>query len=211
MQRRELTVSMLALILLGATLIAAVAPSYIDARIRNRLARVKSDMAHLAAALEAYQTDNANYPNDMEFGWPWYPTYNLTTPISYVSSEIFRDPFRREHQESYLYFKLYRYINFPANNPSAPWKGLPNDTWRPTPSQTAYSRGLAKYGLWRLSSSGPDGLATYSGFSESDPGPGFDWFTNCMVYDPTNGAASIGDILRCQKTGEVTLMGGPEF
>jgi type II secretory pathway pseudopilin PulG len=211
MKGKSLTINVLVLVTLGAIVVAAVAPSFINARVRNRVARVKADFAHLAAAIEAYYTDNSNYPNDAQFGWAWYLTYNLTSPIAYVDENLFTDPFG-------AFGGSYRFINYPANDPANPWKVLPDN---PRPAAfllppVELNRAVTKYGLWRLSSRGPDGynssdLTGSLDGSIADTGPGFSWTSNLMIYDPTNGMISCGDIARCQKTGEVTQMGGPEF
>jgi hypothetical protein len=220
-EREEFTVSTILAVFLIAILVAALASCYLfGPRIRTQLATVKSDLAQLAVAVEAYKVDNGTYPNDTEYGWPWYPTYNLTTPIPYISAERFIDPFRRVGERNptpHKYWRFYRFINYPANNPEHRWKNLPNDYMRVNISAEKCLAGMKKYGEWRLSSTGPDGYESGDLWGEQDasiadtgPGPWADWFVLCMVYDPTNGTISCGDILRCQKTGEVTSVAAPE-
>jgi type II secretory pathway pseudopilin PulG len=215
-QRADLTASIIVLVLLAAILLAAALPTLTDTEIRKRIAQVKSDLETIGTALEAFKVDNAVYPDDMEFGWPWFPTYSLTTPIKYVSPDRFVDPFMSEPpqqagRKAHKYDTMYRYINYPANNPDKPWKVLPIGHGREKMTKDQYLGGMRKYGLWRLSSVGPDGYNSYDNGRKdvSDTGPGFDWFANAMIYDPTNGMISCGDILRCQKTGEVTSIAAP--
>ena len=133
----------------------------------------------------------------MEDGWPWYLTVQLTTPISYLTSTNLLDPFRESYTRTYHpYWRRYRYINYPANRDN--WGGLgPNWIgWRPVVAESDILAGMDKYGLWKLSSAGPDRFISY----DSDHG----FFSNEPVYDPTNGTVSRGDIIRSQKESNVT-------
>jgi len=47
------------------------------------------------------------------------------------------------------------------------------------------------WGGWKISSAGPDKTANPSGF-----------FLDDLIYDPTNGTISGGDIIRSQKYGQ---------
>jgi type II secretion system protein G len=199
-------IELLIVVLIIAILAAIAVPNFLEAQIRSKVSRAKADMRTITTAIESYFVDHNQYPNDCEHGWPWYPTYLLTTPISYLGSRDFVDPFlSKDSGGSANYYKLYRYINYLANNPDAKWRSLPDNDWRPSVSTEEYAGGLAKYGFWRLSSVGPDRFASYdNGLDDvSNTGPGWPWFSNCMVYDPTNGTISCGDIMRCQKTGDV--------
>ncbi len=180
--------------LMVATLGAATASNFFQALVNHRIAAAKTDMTALAMALESYRIDNLHYPNDVEDGWPWYPTIQLTTPVPYVSAELFFDPFRSERQVTtyFRYFFQYRYLNYEANLEN--WGGLGPSWigWRPSVSEDACLAGIAKYGEWKLLSVGPDGLVNlYELYSV---------FSNHMPYDPTNGTVSEGDIVLSQKT-----------
>jgi type II secretion system protein G len=202
-------IELLIVVLIIAILAAIAVPNFLEAQVRSKVSRAKADMRSIATALEAYFTDNEGYPNDIEYGWPWYLTYNLTTPIQYLTTKKLEDPFRATHtMGSQDYWKLFRYINYQANKPDDPWSVLP------TGSRTSYltdidmaewSRAVNKYGLWRLGSIGPDRYASYDNGRQdvSDTGPGWPWFSNCMVYDPTNGTISCGDVMRSQKMADV--------
>ena len=204
--RKGFTLIELLIVVLIIAILAAIAiPNFLEAQVRSKVSRAKADMRTIAGAIESYYVDHSQYPNDCEFGWPWYLTYSLTTPISYLGNKNIEDPFlRSDIQGSDVHFKLLRYINYPANDPDKKWKSLPDSNWRPDVSQENYLGGLRKYGLWRLGSAGPDRYASYPGAPElADTGPGYLWLPNCMVYDPTNGSISCGDVMRCQRTGDV--------
>jgi hypothetical protein len=179
--------------IMAICLCAAAQLNFIEARINQRLAATKTQLSVLAMALEAYHLDNLEYPNDVEDG---YPTIQLTTPISYVSPELFRDPFRAESAPTYHpRWKLYRYINYVACIEH--WGGLGPSWigWRPAVSEPKCLAGMAKYGKWKLLSVGPD---TYV----NDRLPEYCFFSNNLLYDPTNGIDSEGDIIRYQKQEE---------
>jgi len=53
------------------------------------------------------------------------------------------------------------------------------------------------YGRWSLGSYGPDHL--YGPYD-----PVIARYTIKLIYDPTNGVSSIGDLVHCQKFGEMT-------
>jgi type II secretion system protein G len=201
-------IELLIVVLIIAILAAIAVPNFLEAQVRAKVSRAKADMRTIATALETYFVDHGQYPNDHEYGWPWYLTYLLTTPIKYITDKRLFDPFRMQHTPtSHDYWRLFRYINYPANDPDEPWACLPNapPSVRASMSKEDYLSGMAKYGLWRLNSIGPDRYASYDNGREdvSDTGPGWSWHSNCMVYDPTNGTISCGDVMRCQKTGEV--------
>ncbi len=97
------------------------------------------------------------------------------------------------HIPGSTYWRRYRYVNYPAN--IAQWGGLGPlyPGWRPTTASVDDFRlGMSKYGSWKLSSAGPDRTAS-AGFITDD-----------LVYDPSNGTISTGDIVRSQKESDVT-------
>jgi len=179
---------------LAVSLCAATQINYLDALIRQRIATTETQLSVLAMALEAYHLDHLKYPNDVENGWPWFPTIQLTTPVAYVSSELFRDPFRIDFEAStyHRYWFFHRYINYEANLEN--WGGIGPSWigWRPWVSSDELNAGYEKYGEWKLLSRGPDGLMSYDNRE-------YFFFSNNLLYDPTNGIDSEGDIIRYQK------------
>ena len=199
-------IELLIVVAIIAILAAIAIPNFLEAQIRSKVARAKADMRSATTAIESYFVDNNKYPNDVEDGWPWYLTICLTTPTSYMTSVGLMDPFRQSHSPTaHRFWKRYRFINYNANLYG--WKSVgPNwIEWRPggiAPSVTADMEsqcrsGMNKFGMWRLSSAGPDRYASYDDVT-------YFYFTNPQVYDPTNGTVSYGDILRSQKDPEVT-------
>lgn len=166
-------------------ILAAIAvPNFISAQTRAKLARVKSDMLALSAALESYRVDHNHYPYFDDGSFP--PRYNpidyrlipLSTPVAYISSVSLQDPFLEWSAQGYedeLFRNTYNYRNHEFFTVSA----MPD--FHPK--------------AWVLNSMGPDGITNQGLQTEiwarSLVGP-----SAVTLYDPTNGAVSAGDIPR---------------
>lgn len=184
MDKRAFTLIELLIVVAIIGILAAIAiPNFLQAQVRAKVARVKSDFRTLATGLELYYVDTNKYP----FGASALSKValkDLTTPVAYVSSVSFDDPFipvpffevgaaSGDPWFSYLYF------NF-------------REGWAdrvPIPEEYRRTGCI-------LTSNGPDrrqGLMPYfaleivvgmpTGFYDS-------------IYDPTNGTVSGGDIGR---------------
>ena len=79
-------------------ILAAIAvPNFLNAQVRAKIGRVRSDLYAFATAMEAYHIDRNEYP------WGSYPNnqggyttgslFSLTTPVAYMSSVGQVDPF----------------------------------------------------------------------------------------------------------------------
>jgi len=92
-------IELLIVVAIIAILAAIAVPNFLEAQTRAKVSRVRSDMRTLATALEAYFVDNNHYPYYDDGKHP--PRYNeiiyhliqLTTPVAYMTSLNFRDPF----------------------------------------------------------------------------------------------------------------------
>jgi len=183
-------------------ILAAIAiPNFLQAQVRAKVARAVAEMRTLATAMETYAVDNTVYPFDWDSrGWPWHLTDAFSTPIDYVTNaSSMADPFREQYVSP---TRRYRYIQPIANLCSAPWPPCPYPgpyltRWDSAACLTDDNAALARlnYGDWKLSSSGPDKTAS-SGFT-----------TIGLVYDPTNGTISNGDIIRTQKFADAKERG----
>jgi type II secretory pathway pseudopilin PulG len=195
--RRAITRVEIALLLFGAVLLALVMkPSVHNADERARQSRVLNDFRSITAALEAYKIDHGEYPrntwgdppyndrytgmgrvNERVFGnlGPW-----ISTPVAYTTNADFVDPYMRGRPErvdglryTYGSLKTLTYLSkeFDAY-PAANLKLIEE-----------------RFGEYFLLSYGPD---------KSGGGAGELFF---IVYDPTNGAESFGNIISGQKQG----------
>lgn len=186
-------IELLIVVAIIAILAAIAVPNFLEAQTRSKVARVKADVRTLATALESYYVDNNKYPFDLDGrGWPWYVTDVFSTPIAYVTSgSLLQDPFRTT--EPLNASRRFRYLNYPANAaPGWPACYLPANNfgrWVAPFPENVLEDAMENFGMWKLSSSGPDKIAN-TGFVVTD-----------LVYDPTNGTVSEGDIIRSQKGG----------
>lgn len=148
-------------------------PSFLEAQVRGKTARVQSDMRTTAMALEIYYVDNDAYPpcglpGATELIMPPLARLKfLTTPIAYMSS-VAADPFKEygkvKKPECEMWLLSYRYRE---REGFIAVKGM----WP-----------LGPVIRWELNSFGPD--------NDCDGG------AIVIQYDATNGTASNGDISR---------------
>jgi len=200
LKRKGFTLIELLIVVAIIGILAAIAiPNFLLAQVRAKVARAKGEMHSVNTAIESYYVDNNEYPNDHENGWPWYLTRQLTTPISHMKSSSLEDPFREHLNWPPPHLgRRYRFVNYDANLESAQghnWGQVPgptysNPAWRVPVSIAACIDGMNQFGKWKISSAGPDQNAN-TGFISVE-----------LVYDPTNGTLSLGDIIRCQKKAD---------
>lgn len=196
-------IELLIVVAIIAILAAVAVPNFLEAQARSKVARVEADFRNLATAIEAYHTDNNDYPlyaliptppgttvqdpatghgpTDFEI-FSRLPGLCVTTPIAYFTS-IPRDPFANAFQGPEPMVHDYSYKNCRQN--ARNFEGeTPPAFLGPGGSQL-----LADWGEWRLSSAGPDGTRIT------------DIKAN-IIYDATNGTVSPGDIVRSQKRSD---------
>ena len=180
-------------ILRFAILAAIAVPNFLEAQTRAKISRVKADFRSLATALESYVTDVGKYP-------PGYATglaigseqlnlslKHLTTPVAYMTSVSMQDPFG-EAQKLRILSKtrpIYMYLNY------EPIDTAQNLDWAAIIKNERPQ--LPLHRAWILWSPGPDynDDTLYWGDFE----PQNDAFLG-LVYDPTNGTVSKGDLGR---------------
>lgn len=200
-------IELLIVIAIIAILAAIAIPNFLMAQVRSKVARTKNDLKTLATALEAYYVDNNAYPLMMlisyEGGYadvwgvdPWVgpsgtnemfisQKLSITTPIAYITKEP-EDPFYIIPQYTGFHPGCKRYC-YSSHNAYA--------IGAPTSDFVTKGQHRAIFGEWRLWGSGPD-RDRRDIYHRSPP------TASAIVYDPTNGTISNGDILRCQRTAE---------
>jgi len=176
-------------------ILAAIAiPNFLQAQVRAKVSRTPADLRNLANAIELYRQDNNSYPLmgliDQNVGAmvdPWVGAAGggtweqflamgiITTPIDYITREPW-DPFHLMPKHNNLASNRYCYSS--------------NDTYLSS-SATLHMLDLA-FGAWRVWGSGPD----YDRRDLYLRAPS----ASAIVYDPTNGTISDGDIYRSQKS-----------
>lgn len=204
-------IELLIVVAIIAILAAIAVPNFLEAQVRSKVARAKSDMRTLATAVESYRVDNNNVPPGyyqtnfdapavMSVGQRWS---FWTSPIAYMSS-IPEDPFTAkgrvgrvgtnpnvpQSEKRYIFTNTdqHRVDRVVINNPNL---------------KLAKSRGVD----WILYSWGPSrrqvardgyGVDILLGTAHIDNGPGSATYPN-IFYDPSNGTVSYGWIIRSNK------------
>ena len=203
MKKRGFTLIELLIVVAIIAILAAIAvPNFLEAQIRSKVSRVRSDQRSYATGLESYYIDNNSYPawttdsnssvNNLgnpgagqadeihTFRVPAQTTdafHTLTTPIAYVTS-YFRDPFANTKGATFGYYA-------DANGWILISFGPDTDEGDTPPGdldanvETVYKSAISQpsYTLQALSASGGDSY----------------------TYDPTNGTVSPGDVWRVKQ------------
>ena len=180
-------IELLIVVAIIAILAAIAVPNFLEAQVRSKVSRVKTDLRSMATAIESYVVDNNNYPPE---NWPsphlvtvlggqHIPNImrltRLTTPISYMTA-IPTDVFAPDNDPINLILPhTFHYVSI--NDPLHPGEQAfflgQNDEHRQM--------------MWMLQSCGPD---------RGSDGPASDTYWQFPQYDSTNGSVSIGNILR---------------
>ncbi len=207
MKNKAFTLIELLIVVAIIAILAAIAvPNFLEAQVRAKVSRAKSDQRSIATAIEAYAVDN-NKPivaynqyvmtgaNAGKCGTApaggstkMYAMSHLTTPVGYITS-IPPDPFREKG--------LVR-----KNSPEYNYNSFDYDAffcpYQPAPASTAFAAGYS----WVLTSVGPSKQANGAGVANILLGS-TSWVTDpTMVvsgYDPSNGTISKGFIMRSNK------------
>jgi prepilin-type N-terminal cleavage/methylation domain-containing protein len=183
MKRGFTLIELLIVVAIIAILAAIAVPNFLEAQVRAKVSRAKSDLRNLATALESYHVDINHYPpyGDIPIVWAQgtdpqvlEPRF-VTTPVAYMTGDAaLNDPFTVNKQTTW-FSKFYNYVNFD----DARYK------------DTAFVH--ERYGEYRLTSAGPDRL-----YFNANLTGGF----AVITYDATNGTVSVGDIYRSNKFPE---------
>jgi prepilin-type N-terminal cleavage/methylation domain-containing protein len=196
-------IELLIVIAIILILIAIALPNFLEAQIRSRIARVKSEFKGIEVALESYRTDYKRYPTPEDYRvvpGPYQDKYRrnfrfpvgtritdaveLTTPVKYLTSLAYPD----------LFVESGQHVDDLGAGTITTYYYLCYETF-----------GLVRYGVppsfdaWALASWGPDvddsGVTHFPYFEKRDRL--FDhanW--GFAFYSPTNGTYSTGDLVR---------------
>jgi type II secretion system protein G len=205
-------IELLIVVAIIAILAAIAVPNFLEAQVRSKVSRVKADVRSIVTGLKAYIVDYNNYPGPEQQDPPLYRVYYtgetmyaITTPVAYMTSIPF-DPFatgsfvyRRVEQggllgelgpaDAYPWKRTYHYLSY--GRTSYLGEGLSS------PVFCMQSLGPdRKYGVGAMSTN--DWVAS-QWLLEACIGPNAStWNADPsllgVIYDPTNGTSSAGDI-----------------
>jgi type II secretion system protein G len=180
-------IELLIVVAIIAILALIAVPNFLEAQVRAKVSRAKSDMRSIKVALEAYRVDSQSYPRDIFGVGTWTTWYQLTTPVAYMTT-VPPSPFR-----------YWEYIRAGYNDPGLP----PYDyaqydhpmTYRgQTQMRPEALRCQAVSIFYVVTCAGPDEdidivWSNIDGLGKADAA------AHAMLYDPTNGSVSSGDII----------------
>jgi len=182
-------IELLIVVAIIAILAAIAVPNFLEAQVRAKTSRAKSDMRTMATALETYFVDNNAYPDFFTILGGVF----LTTPIAYIT-QIPEDVFRISDNTNTTFpfnLKWYRYSAMPLDNAT---RYIIESTGPDTDMDTYISTGGGPMT--------PDiiAMAFYPGYNpQLFAEPGLTVNASVLrydIYDPTNGTISSGDIFR---------------
>ena len=175
-------IELLIVIAIILILISIALPNFMEAQLRSKFVRVKSEHKSLATALEMYRLDHRQYPYYDAWGGGGayspiiYRLIPLTTPTRYIQNVSFQDPFLAFDAGGYEDDLSRYYYNY-RNHEFFVYSAQPN----------------FKEPVWILNSMGPDG-AKNQGLLTELWARGLVPFERVIIYSPTNGSKSPGDI-----------------
>jgi prepilin-type N-terminal cleavage/methylation domain-containing protein len=207
-------IELLIVVAIIAILAAIAVPNFLEAQVRAKIARTLADCRTVGLAVQAYRIDWNKYPipkvyyaNPRPPNWNIYTTsvmgaVELSTPVAYISSTGFIDPFKPDLRGANLGSWGWSWEVMKAN-----WLGYQNygDWWgdqmvnRYCPAYNGHPAWTEKYTGFIIFSYGPD--KSYSASPEHVLGHidsrsislGYLNWTDA-IYDPSNGTMSKGDI-----------------
>jgi prepilin-type N-terminal cleavage/methylation domain-containing protein len=212
-------IELLIVVAIIAILAAIAIPNFLEAQTRSKVARVKADLSTLMTAFEAYNVDHNVYPyfNIYSFQYPgWqqggFVPERITTPVAYITT-IPIDRFN-------IFYKSggggivavpdghpWTRYRGQIRKPLPAWPGIENPTIDDqTTTINAYGAFSTYHDFWEFGICRPLGVPPASPFFLCSPGPDKQESTwpayYPMVYDPSNGTISFGDIAKFGSIGE---------
>ena len=190
-------IELLIVVAIIAILAAIAVPNFLEAQVRSKVSRVKTDMRSLATAIEAYMVDNNMYAGCMLYppaALPGsFPTgrgegplvtfttrgtsaaMTLTTPVSYITS-LPRDAFGKVKGAPFAYVNAdemgWILWSMGPDTEDDIYPAAQMFTTSFNPAQSIYNPGISNPSLWLMT---------------------------LYTYDSTNGTTSNGDVHRVKQ------------
>jgi len=190
-------IELLIVVAIIAILAAIAVPNFLQAQVRAKVSRAKSDLKALATALESYLVDYNKYPEPLDvyrtgkYGfWIGY-AHELTTPVAYMSTVDLKDPFNlpgRENNDP-NYDGTFEYFNLETG-----WGAAMGTTANGGGSRRGYCMACwAPDNVRGNGMGGPHGPHIVMWPADGDKPRGTPYTD--LIYDLTNGTISGGDII----------------
>src|SRR5215213_7337655 len=94
-------IELLIVVAIIAILAAIAVPNFLEAQMRAKVSRAKSDMRTMATAIEAKSVDkNGRYSYCPSSRWITPNLKSLTSPVAYITS-LPQDPFMHSQMQAY--------------------------------------------------------------------------------------------------------------
>ena len=201
-------IELLIVVAIIAILAAIAVPNFLEAQVRSKVSRVKADVRSIVTGLKAYIVDYNAYPgldDQTPLGRMAYTgeiMYAITTPVSYMTS-VPNDPFATG---TFRYNQGVQGQGEPLSAAANPWMRTYHYL---SIKNTLYGGAGSGSPFFYIGSLGPDRKYGVGGAEGSGPwenswwlveqsAAGTPWTSNGplmgVIYDPTNGTSSAGDI-----------------
>jgi len=204
-------IEILIVVAIIAILALIAVPNFLEAQTRAKVSRVRTDLRSLATGQEAYMVDWNSYttgdharPNGRLEGWQ-----QLTTPVAYVTS-LPTDPFgdsKYQDLTTWVGPALYELGTGvpgvgPSGTPDSPREGFPSSTWEmnssgPDKRENTSGPGHNPGAIWTWADATANGYP-WVHIPPDDPRAVAELLS--LLYDPTNGTISRGEIFRAGGT-----------
>jgi prepilin-type N-terminal cleavage/methylation domain-containing protein len=206
-------IELLIVVAIIAILAAIAVPNFLEAQTRAKISRAKSDHRTIATGLEAYVVDHNAYSKSNLHSWAlsfgstannMLPTLErLTTPVSYLTGGVFKDPFTGIAQYRELNLETVQVITDVTTalniaDPSGPKQVYRYISRGPVDTTIWNQPGDMQKALWwLLESCGPDRHYHRMGDALNRvDSPARRIVLTKALYDATNGTVSRGSIWR---------------
>lgn len=191
-----------------AVLALAAIPHYHAAQARSTYSLVQEDLRVVAAAIESYTLDYGAPPFDWadDVNFPYYLHSGIYSPVAYATGPgKLKDRFAPEEDPGSIPIPVRDRIRYRAFGESYLSGGASGAPFQTLPGPTASGMEVARqaHGDWFLVSRGPDDswLPLPLGFQDGRNQQDWLW----LIYDPTNGAESRGNVIRNQRRGHASM------
>jgi prepilin-type N-terminal cleavage/methylation domain-containing protein len=190
-------IELLIVVAIIAILAAIAVPNFLEAQVRSKVSRARADLRTLATALEAYRVDQTGYPSAESNGSMKWMRW-LTTPVAYIARVDMDDPFTgpaaiKDNPDTNISYKTYRYygLNEFGYVNAQTLTGAIIPVYSPPGTMKVFSYVLFSHGPDRIRSKGSNGDTFLASTNLFYPNKFIE-----LIYDPTNGTVSNGEILR---------------